>query len=398
MLRYCRTARPAMALLALVCTVVLTGINQQVIARASTWASDADAAAPAAPAAPGLTFGVADNGLAYESAAAQKIDISDIKAIGLTSIRIDADWSWVQPNGPADFDWSVLDQEVTNIRAAGLTVDLIIDGCPAWAAAPGAPGGSTSQPASAAQFASYAADVAERYAPEGVRYFEIWNEPNIAGRWLPEANPVTYTKALIASYKAIKKIDKSAFIISGGLAPSGTGDGNYSPVDFVEGMYNAGAKGNFDALGDHPYTFPEAPDTAGQGSAWSQISGTNPSIISIMEGNGDSAKKIWMTEFGAPTTGSSSVGTAGQATEIAQALGYARTASWIGAIYIYTWQDSSSADPQDNGFGLISADGRPKPACGTVAAVLKRQQGSKQDGRFVLKKLAQATACSFLSS
>ena len=30
---------------------------------------------------------------------------------------------------------------------------------------------------------------------------------------------------------------------------------------------------------------------------------TSPSIRSIMVANGDSAKKIWITEFGAPTSG-----------------------------------------------------------------------------------------------
>ena len=394
MFRNHRLARLAATLTALAVAGILTGVNQHTTVLASTQATDAVTVTPAAP---GLTFGIAYPALASESPTAQKSAISVIKSIGITSVRIDADWAWVQPTSANEFDWSVLDQEVKVIRAAGLTVDLIIDGCPPWAAVPGTTGDASPQPASSAQFATWAADVARRYAPEGVRYFEIWNEPNIVAFWQPKPNPVAYSDDLIAAYKAIKDVDSSAFVVSGGLSPSVTDADDYSPVEFLEDMYHDGVKGSFDALGYHPYSYPVAPDTYEPWSGWSQMSATDPSIRSVMADNGDSDKKVWITEFGAPSSGISSVGTAGQATQIGQALGAARSNNWIGAIYIYTWQDSSTADAQDNGFGLLAADGSPKPACGVVASVLRRQQGGRKNGEFVLKYLTPASACSFLS-
>ena len=84
--------------------------------------------------------------------------------------------------------------------------------------------------------------------------------------------------------------------------------------------------------------------------------------------NGDSDKQIWITEFGAASTGPHGIGTSAQSMELSQAIAYAKTASWIGALYIYTWQDSSSIPRGSNGFGLITENGSRKPAFNTVAS------------------------------
>jgi hypothetical protein len=59
-----------------------------------------------------------------------------------------------------------------------MKVDLIIDYTPAWARASGAAGNQFGEPASASAFATFAGEVAARYAPMGVSTYEIWNEPN----------------------------------------------------------------------------------------------------------------------------------------------------------------------------------------------------------------------------
>ena len=103
--------------------------------------------------------------------------------------------------------------------------------------------------------------MAARYAPEGVNTFEIWNEPNSVHFWQPEPNPSAYTVDLMAAYSAIKAVDHSAFVISGGLAPTVSKNGNISAFDFLKAMYADGAEGSFDALGYHAYSFPELPNT-----------------------------------------------------------------------------------------------------------------------------------------
>ena len=58
-----------------------------------------------------------------------------------------------------------------------------------------------------------------------------------------------------------------------------------------------------------------------------------------MTSNGDSAKQIWITEEGAPSEGPDGVGQAAEASALTQAIADARSTSWIGALYMYSWQD-----------------------------------------------------------
>lgn len=314
-------------------------------------------------------FGIADPDLITEPATRQAAQLADMKAIGITSVRLDADWAAVQPVGPGTFDWGHLDQVVRSVLAAHLSVDLIIDGCPPWAAVAAGRDTPSPQPASAAQFAAWAGRVAARYTPEGVRIFEIWNEPNNKDAWQPAPNPAAYTADLVAAYSAIKRVDPSAFVLSGGLAPGLTHDGDLSPVDFLQAMYADGARGSFDGVGFHPYSYPALPDSYELWSGWSQLSQTHPSLRTVMARHGDAGKPIWITEYGAPSDGPYGVGNTAQAAAITQAIADVRKTSWIGAFYLYSWQDDGT-DPaaDEDWFGLFSASGARKPAYYAVKA------------------------------
>jgi polysaccharide biosynthesis protein PslG len=316
-----------------------------------------------------IVFGMADNALLGEAAKVQASQLAAMRSIGITSVRVDANWSLIQPNGPTRFDWTKLDQEIKSIRSAGMSVDLIIDGCPPWAAL-GKSNYAFTQPALSTQFAAWAADVARRYSRQGVTYYEIWNEPNIKLFWRPKPDPAAYTADLKAAYAAIKAADPSAFIIAGGTAPASDSGHSYSPTSFLEAMYRDGAKGSFDAVAYHPYSYPVMPDTYEPGSGWSQMAETSPSVRSIMISNGDSNKPIWITEFGAPSNGGSGALALSQRTQLSQALAYVKKTNWIGGIYLYTWQDGSPRLKGDGDFGLLTYNGLPKPAFFAVVSAL----------------------------
>src|ERR1700729_3271476 len=93
-------------------------------------------------------FGMADPRLIGETAVLQASQLAAMKAMGITSVRFDANWNRVQYGGPKTFNWTQLDLAVKSARAAGMSVDLIIDGCPPWAALAGASGDVSPQPAS----------------------------------------------------------------------------------------------------------------------------------------------------------------------------------------------------------------------------------------------------------
>jgi hypothetical protein len=312
-------------------------------------------------------LGISDPALVGETVNLQRSQLKAMKSIGVTSVRFDAAWDMVQPDGPTKFDWTELDQAVRSAHEAGMSIDLIIDRCPPWAAVPGTRGTESPVPASPTEYGAWAAEVAGRYASRGVRFFEIWNEPNVAGFWPPKANPSAYTADLVAAYTAIKARDRSALVISGGLAPAAADGKDMSPVNFLEAMYSDGAKGHFDAVGDHAYSYPALPNTYESWSGWSQMNRTKPSVRSIMEAHGDGVKRIWITEFGAPTRGPDGVGDAGETAEIGQALIDTSQDAWIGALYLYTWQDEGGeVDTNEDWFGLLTAAGTPKPAYDTV--------------------------------
>jgi polysaccharide biosynthesis protein PslG len=333
------------------------------VTRPASAAHDATAAQTSGTAGGVTQFGMADPDLLGESASTQAAQLAGMKAIGITEIRLDANWDWVQYGGKNSFDWSQLDQAVASVRAAGMSLDLIIDGCPPWAAVSGTSGDDSPQPASSAQFAQWASEVAARYAPQGVSTFEIWNEPNNVGFWQPAPNPAAYTADLIAAYKAIKKVDPSAFVLSGGLAPE-TNDGtNINPVTFLQDMYADGARGYFDGVAYHPYSYPALPDTYESWSGWSEMNQTSPSIRSVMAANGDSGKQIYITEVGAPSGGPSGVGLTAQAEDYTQAIAAAKTTSWIGGMYLYTWQDDGTdTTNSEDWFGLLTYAGAQTPA------------------------------------
>ena len=313
---------------------------------------------PTAPLSASGLVGFAAAELLDSSSSDQVHQLEQMKSMGMTSVRVDANWAGGEPS-QGSFDWSALDAIMASVHKVGLTADLIIDGCPPWAAAAGA-SGQFAQPASPAQFGAWAGAVAARYGSKGADYFEIWNEPNNSQFWSPSPNAAAYTADLEAAYAKIKSADPSSVVISAGLAPGSSTV--IDPVTFLADMYAAGAQGNFDAVGDHPYTFPADPNNDSQG-AWFEMDQTRPSLRSLMIAHGDGAKKIWITEFGAPT---GNVTDAQQTTELTQAITAAKDTSWIGAFYIYTWSDQDGGE----GFGLLDSNGNPKPAYTAVAAAL----------------------------
>jgi hypothetical protein len=123
-------------------------------------------------------------------------------------------------------------------------------------------------------------------------------------------------------------------------------------------MYQAGAKGYFDAVGVHPYSYPDMPTTP---DSWNTFYAL-PYVYWVMLWNGDSAKKIWITEFGCPTgtdggfTAACTPSTLGE--QITDAYAQASRWSWIGPLLIYDWQDATSGG--DGDFGLYYANNTPK--------------------------------------
>ena len=332
-----------------------------------TSASASIAAGSSSTAASGTAFGLSVPALVGEPLSQQQATLAKMSGIGLRWVRIEANWGVIQASGPSSFDWSALDQTVAAIDAAGMSADMVIDYAPSWARIASAVDNDYAQPASATAYATFAGQVAARYASQGVATYEIWNEPNLQAFWEPAPDPAFYTSMLKDAYAAIKASDPSSTVLSGGLAPAASDGVNINAIDFLTSMYTDGASGSFDDLGYHAYSYPALPDTYETWSGWSQMDQTSPSLRSVMTANGDGAKKIWITEAGAPSAGPDGVGTTAQADEVTQAIADAKASPWIGSLIFYTYEDAASGPDY---FGLIDSSGNPKPAWFAAAAAL----------------------------
>jgi hypothetical protein len=234
-------------------------------------------------------------------------------------------------------------------------------------------------------FARFAAAVAARYAPYGLWTWEIWNEENNTEFWKPAVDPMAYTSLLKQTYVAIKAVEPRTTVLTGGTSACGTGDGNLSASKFLSAIYADGGGGYFDGVSDHPYTQTYLPSVEWNANPWRQMV---LRLRTVMVDHGDADKQVWITEFGAPTAGPGSaavngrkrsdladghVTTALQAQILSVAVRLARAHAWIGCFVWYSYQDAgTSRSNSENFYGLINANGTPKPALREYKAAIAR--------------------------
>jgi len=297
-----------------------------------------------------------------------------VKASGAGWLRFDINWSVVQSGGRRSFNWAPFDAVVNAARLRGIRLLGSILYTPWWARPPGT--SNLYPPTDLGDYAKFAKTVARHFRGRGIQAYEIWNEPNITF-WLPAPDPARYTDMLTLAYGAIKAADPRAAVVSAGLSPYGSygqSDAQHmNPITFLEKMYAAGAAASMDAVGWHPYNYPWGLGYEAW-SAWSQMSETTPSARSVMIANGDGAKKIWLTEFGAPTGAAPlSITEPAQAQFVTDAYATVGRCPWAGPAFLYSFRDrSTDVSNADNAFGIIRYNWAPKPAFWAYKAAAAR--------------------------
>lgn len=336
----------------------------------------------------GSTVGLADSNLFFLRDPDDEIDpvevarhLDHMQALGIDNIRVYVPWRFVEKT-KGEYDWKAMDVIMSLAAERDMGVLAEMNTTPAWVDPdehykPGA-----AHP-NAEDFKDFASAVATKYGST-VSAYEIWNEPNYVGFYDP-IDPAAYAELLKAVYPALKDIDPTATIVAAGLGHSPTyEDGRaLSPVEFLAGMYDAGAKGYFDALAYHPYQ-ESTPFSQGtqdgyaldQALAMVALMASNGDYVTGPDGqplrdtNGDPVtKRMWATEYGLAT---SRVTYEHQASYIQDFLATWSMQSWAGPAYVYTTVDSNpgSSDPEEN-FGVFTVDANGnwvrKPAADVLA-------------------------------
>jgi hypothetical protein len=295
--------------------------------------------------------------------------------IGASVVRIDIHWEWFEylRPGPASWDASQI-RELDAFLAATAhrhirVIATVVD-TPCWASnepgkqcPPAAPHYlGRYPPADPRSYARFLVQLVHHVGTR-IQYYEIWNEPNLSRFWA-HPDPVAYTRLLKAAYPAIKAEDPSAEVLAGATAGA--------DATFVKRMYQAGARGYFDALSVHPYSGSLPPDSCAPGGR-SFRCGVEQ-IHRLMLRYGD-PRPLWLTEFGESVSGG--VGVSAQARYVRRALSLIRRWPYVGGAVWYELYDDPSG--HDGGhFGLFQRSLCPRRAASAFRSmVLARKTGAR---------------------
>jgi hypothetical protein len=331
---------------------------------------------PAGAATPGLGVGAVGDITWGTSPADIDTTVSSMAAAGIGWVRANVAWSGAEPDakGVLNQAWLLqVDYAVTRARAAGIQVLMpIADGVPYWASADptkyrdgsGNHWNKYWRPTNPADYADFVGSMVTRYQALGVHTYEVWNEPNTATFWPSGPSATEYVQVLAAAYPAIKAADPSATVVLGGLSKN--------DYDYLAQLYTAGAAPYFDAVAVHPYTgivdptwcWNEAGTTKLAKDAFCGIEEVRRTMVAA----GDSAKTMWLTEFGWSTnTGAYGVSETVQADFLVKAMNKIRSSyPFVQGAFWYNfrnnfWLNNSPADYEAN-LGLLRVDFSAKPA------------------------------------
>jgi hypothetical protein len=342
---------------------------------------------PAAGKLPRDFFGIVSEDSFANNGAYRVATLNHLARLGVGVLRQTFDWATIE-RVPGRYDFTAYDSFVASLAIRHMTVlPVLLDPPPFRSSAPaqGAKTG-TYPPRDYADMGDFAAILVRRYGPRGrfwrfhpelpkvpIRAWQVWNEPSLPAYWPSGPDPAQYTHLLGVVGREIKRFDPGAEIVSAGIPESRLG---IPFQDFVEGMYRAGARADFDTLAIHPY----ARDAAGVVAAVEDAR-------RIMDQHGDSAGRIWVTELGWADAGprsSFTVGASGQAHRISRVLASLvslRSRARLRGIVYFGWRDGAPYAPAFKDFwglhtGLLDLRGRGKPALRAFAdavATLRRQ-------------------------
>lgn len=296
---------------------------------------------------------------------------------GARTLRQWFNWAEIEPKR-GRYRFRDYDNFVEDAANAGLRIVPILFGGPEFYKSKRKKGAKVTKvtvfpPKRNRYFQRYVTAVVKRYGRGGtfwkrhpdvpevpIEAYQLWNEPNLPQYWGGKPDAKAYVKLLRAGSKAVKKVDRNAEVLAGGLPDSKQG---VPLLRFVRQMYKYGAKGTFDTLAVHPY----AKDVSGV------LNGAKRARRAAV-GAGDRKVKVWITEVGW-AAGPKAPGSAFTVSEKEQAelvgelyrrgAAQAKSMKLRGIIY-YAWRDVPPF-PGGKDFwglhtGLVQRDNEVKPA------------------------------------
>ncbi len=343
------------------------------IARYATAAAVALAVAgfvtPTASAAPGAKFGIHDDAWLVSGPGTLSSRLDELDRIGVDIVRFTLRWDVIARREPFDatnprdrrYRWGRADAVLTGLNRRGVPAVVTLVGTPDWANDGQNP---NRPPLDGTAFADFAYAAASRYP--FVSHWTIWNEPNQA-RWLSPASPQVYVDRLLnPAYAAIKAANPFALVGGGVTAPRGNASG-LSPIAWIKGMGDAGAR--LDAYAHHPYPLQPQTETPWSGGCkyCQTVSMASLERLTNAVRRELGPKRIWLTEYGYQTNPPDQwlgISPMLQALYTAEASLRVWRAPYVDMLINFMYQDDVADGPTSSGWqsGFVTARGAAKPS------------------------------------
>jgi hypothetical protein len=255
--------------------------------------------------APGLAAVGVNTFLEQEvETASRRRTLTMARDAGFGAIRQQFPWAEIEPDARGVYwdarwgqsSWDKYDEIVDLANEYGLDVLARLDTSPPWAR-PDNPWPAT-PPTDVRDYGDYVAAVVGRYVGR-VRYFQLWNEPNLASEWGEQpVDPAAVAALLAEGYRRAKAANPDAVIVAPALAPTiEESPWAQSELGFLDALYAAGWAASFDVLSVQAYGLRDGPDDRRLGP--DRVNFSRPLLVrELMVRHGDARKPVWAAELG----------------------------------------------------------------------------------------------------
>jgi hypothetical protein len=287
-------------------------------------------------------------------------------ATGSDIIREGITWKVLQPiegSDPASWEWDDFDQFYARAMAAGLRPILTFRNAPCWAALPpcveNAP--NPPDPTHYDEYAFAAAQIAARY-PQAYA-IELFFEPNNENMWGRPPDPVAFSTAVGQAADAVHAVAGDTIrVYAGGLAPGMASSDKYYYGDFISDALDAGGIQHADAVAFHAVTeVPYQPGMDPTESYLGRLRIQTEALRSALAAHGVSMP-IAFTQLSYSTGAATYPYSEDQQGEaLAASYDLIRSLPDTESVIVSRLFDDGDGS-KVSGFGVLRADGTPKPA------------------------------------
>jgi hypothetical protein len=233
---------------------------------------------------------------------------------GFHFLRQEFPWQDIEIHGKGDFEdrrnpptklaWEKYDQIVALAEKYDMELIVRVSTPPSWSRAAGDAVRTFAPPDDYEDFGDFVHELVSRYKGR-VRYYQIWNEPNIYPEWGSYAiSPEDYTRLLKIAATRARAADPDVVIVNGALASTiALQPGALPPTNalndllFLQRMYDAGAAPYFDVVAMQGYGLWSGPTDRRMHPRVMNF-GRPQYVRDLMAANGDARKPIWISEMG----------------------------------------------------------------------------------------------------